>query len=136
MFLKPIKNLQKTIGGKLTFWYSSVFIVSVLFLFCFAYFLLSSSLKKQDREEIQIKLKELTTFYQTGGIPAVEREVTIEKRFEKEIHLFIRVAEKKNKTVLLIPPYQWAQIDIKTLERELLSTDSTWRQLSARRASR
>jgi signal transduction histidine kinase len=132
MSLIPLKHLRKTVSFKLTVWYSGIFILSFLLLFLLAYFLLSSSLNRQDKEAIQLKLKELLALYQTGGIELLEREVSIEKKFEKKNSFFIRLAGPENKTLFLLIPYQWAQFDIKKLERATFHTNTTWIRLLAR----
>jgi signal transduction histidine kinase len=132
MSLIPLKHLRKTVSFKLTVWYSGIFILSFLLLFLLAYFLLSSSLNRQDKEAIQLKLKELLALYQTGGIELLEREVSIEKKFEKKNSFFIRLAGPENKTLFLLIPYQWAQFDIKKLERATSHTNTTWIRLPAR----
>lgn len=132
MSLRPLKHLRKTVSFRLTVWYSGIFILSFLLLFSLAYFLLSSSLNKQDKEAIQLKLKELSTLYQTGGIELLEREVSLEKKFEKKKSFFVRLAGPGNKTVFLLIPYQWAQFDIKELEKTTSNIDTTWIRLPAK----
>jgi signal transduction histidine kinase len=132
MSLIPFKHLRKTVGFRLTVWYSGIFILTSLLLFSLAYFLLSSSLNKQDKEAIQYKLKELSTIYQTGGLELLEREVSIEKKFKKKGPFFIRLGGPDNKTLFLLIPYQWVQFDIKELERTTSNTDATWTRLPAK----
>ncbi len=129
MFLRPPKRLRKKVGFRLTVWYSTIFIFSALFLFALAYFLLSSSLSKQDHEAIQLKLEELSALYETGGRELIEREVTIEKKFEKKIPFFIRLAGRDNKTLFLYIPYQWVEFDIKQLEIMTSNITMTWARL-------
>ncbi|OPX37453.1 MAG: hypothetical protein B1H12_04815 [Desulfobacteraceae bacterium 4484_190.2] len=129
MFLRPLKKLRKTVGFRLTVWYSGIFIFSSLLLFGLTYFLLSSSLGKQNQKAIQLKLKELSAFFESGGMELLEREITIEKKFEKKTPFFIRVAGRGNSTLLLIIPYQWAEFDIRKLQKATHNTHITWIQL-------
>jgi len=129
MFLRSLRNQRKTVSFRLTVWYSSIFILSSLFLFALSYFLLSSSLSKQDHEAIQLRLEELSALYQTGGGELLEREVTIEKKFEKKIPFFIRLAGRDNKTLFLYIPYQWVEFDIKQLEKMTSNITMTWTHL-------
>jgi len=133
MFLMSPNNLRKTVGFRLTVWYSGIFIFSSLLLFVLAYFLLSSSLNKQNHEAIQQKLKELSALFESGGIEFLERGITIEKKFEKKITFFIRVAGRGNKTLLLILPYQWAEFDIKKLGKTTSNTHITWTRLRGKK---
>jgi signal transduction histidine kinase len=132
MFLRPLKDLPKTVGFHLIVWYSGIFILGSLLLFSVMYLILSSSLNKEDREMIQLKLKELSAIYQTGGMEALEREVTVEKKFERENPFFVRLAGQENNTLFLIIPYQWAEFDIKQLETITSNTNMTWVRLPAK----
>lgn len=118
MFFKPLKGLVYTVGFRLTLWYSAMFILSMCFLFGLVYVLISASLSRQDQETIQAQLRELSAVYREGGLGALEREVTREKKFEKPASFFVRLADPSNRTVLLILPYQWADFDLKTLEEK------------------
>lgn len=133
MFLKSLNNLRKTVSFRLTVWYSGIFIFSSLLLFGLVYFLLSSSLSRQNQEAIQLKLEELSALFKSGGIEFLEREITIEKKFEKAIPFFIRVAGQGNKTLLLIIPYQWAEFDIKKLEKTTSNKHITWIRLRGKK---
>ena len=133
MFLKSLNNLRKTVSFRLTVWYSGIFIFSSLLLFGLVYFLLSSSLSRQNQEAIQLKLEELSALFKSGGIEFLEREITIEKKFEKALPFFIRVAGQGNKTLLLIIPYQWAEFDIKKLEKTTSNKRITWIRLRGKK---
>lgn len=133
MCLNPIKNLMKTFGFRLTLWYSGIFILSAFILFGMAYFALSSSLKRQDQQAIRVKLKELSVLYQTGGMASLEREVTIEQKYEQKNPFFIRLAARTNRTLFLKIPYQWAEFNLKMLEKKLPDQKLPWTRLPATR---
>lgn len=116
MFLRRFRHMPKSVGFRLTVWHSAIFILSSLILFGLVYLLLSSSLKRHDREMIQLKLKELSGLYETGGMQDLEREITVEKKFLRKGLFFVRVAGPENETQFLSIPYQWAEFDIKRLE--------------------
>jgi len=59
----------------------------------------------------------------------LEREVTIEKKFEKKIPFFVRLAGHDNKTLFLYIPYQWVEFDIKQLEKVPFNITITWTRL-------
>ncbi len=126
MCLRFLKRFQKTIGFRLTVWYSGIFIISTLILFAIAYFLLSSSLSRQDHNSIQLKLKELSALYQAGGIDQLKREIAIDKKFLKKSPFFIRLSDGKNNTLLLILPYQWLEFDLKKLENIEIDEGIKW----------
>jgi signal transduction histidine kinase len=129
MFSKPLRDLTHTVGFKLTLWYSGMFILSMSLLFAIAYLIVSASLKKQDHELIQLRLRELSTVYAQGGVEALEREVTGEKKFKKGDAFLVRVSDPENTTVFLILPYQWAEFDFKALEEK---PSEGWIELASR----
>jgi signal transduction histidine kinase len=61
----------KTIGIRLTLYYSAYFVASVLLVLGLAYVLLSTALQRKDHQQIQLELGELAAFYRTGGVVAV-----------------------------------------------------------------
>jgi methyl-accepting chemotaxis protein len=116
MLLRPLRKLTKTIGFRLTLWYSAIFVSSSLFLFIIGYFLLYSTLQQQDREAVLLKLQELAALYETGGTPPVERQVMLDKRFGEKNPFFIRVGNSRNKTLFLSLPYAPEAFNIEKLE--------------------
>ncbi|RLB19680.1 MAG: two-component sensor histidine kinase [Deltaproteobacteria bacterium] len=126
MFLKDLHNIPKTISFRLTAWYSIIFILASFLLFAIAYFLVSSTLEKHSREAIQGKVKELALLYQKGGIPALEKEINSVKKFHPKRPFFIRIADAENKTLFLRLGYQWAEFDIKTLEKTPPDPERQW----------
>ncbi len=118
MFSKPLEGLTRSVGFRLTLWYSGMFILSMSVLFGLVYFILSASLGRQDRELIQSRLRELSDVYSEGGLAALEKEVSSEKKFRERSSFFIRVAGPKNETIFLLLPYQWVEFDFKMLEAQ------------------
>jgi len=129
MFLRPLRGLTRSVGFRLTLWYSGMFILSMSVLFSLVYIILSTSLTRQDRESIQAQLRELSSVYREGGLEALERDVTREKKFEKRNSFFVRLAGPGNETVFLILPYQWAEFDFKALEEK---PSESWLELPSR----
>ncbi|RLC26857.1 MAG: two-component sensor histidine kinase [Deltaproteobacteria bacterium] len=126
MSSRPLNLLRKTVGFRLTLWYSGIFILSSLLVFVLAYFLLSSSLARQDHDTIRLKLKSLSTLYRAGGMDLLERQAFMEKKFEKKRPLFIRVSEKDGRTLFLLIPYQWSGFDIRRLEKASPRPGEDW----------
>ena len=129
MFLKSLNRIRKTIGFRLTFWYSAIFILSVLVLFIFAYFYLSSSIRKYERENIRMELKECAAQYQKGGLDALQKEVDFEKHVTGSNPFFIRLAGPGNNTVFLNIPDQWIKFDLKELEAQYINVSKKWLHL-------
>jgi heavy metal sensor kinase len=115
MFLGRLKKRTRTIGFRLTAWYSAVFVVSFFLLFVIAYVFLSSSLKHRDQEALQLKLGELATLYEKGGVQSIEREVALEKEYGKRNLFFVRIFGPHNETLFLSVLYRRAGFDVKQL---------------------
>src|SRR6266571_9271539 len=117
-YLNPrhLVSLRKTITFRLILWYSAFFILSTSFLFLLAYFLLSSSVRQKDREETHQKLGEYAAQYQTGGIEALKKEVSLEGRSGKEDPLFVRLVGPQNTTVFLNATDHWKDFDLTQLD--------------------
>ena len=113
---KQLVTLRKTITFRLILWYSAFFILSTSFLFVLAYFLLSSSVGQKDREETHQKLGEYAAQYQTGGIDALKKEVSLEGGSGKENPLFVRVVGPQNTTVFLNAAEHWKDFDLTRLD--------------------
>jgi heavy metal sensor kinase len=117
MFSKLRRDLKSKVALRLTAWYSLAFVLSMIFLFGFSYFLLASSLNKEDQESVQIRLKELSRVYQTGGIATLEKELTIEKSWHRKDPFLIRLASRENKTLVAAAPQAWEEFDLDVFER-------------------
>jgi len=131
MYLKHLLKIRKTVGFRLTAWYSVIFILSSLFLFVMAYFFLSSALHRQDRKTILLELGKLSAKYKTGGMSSLKKELKIEKKIRKKNPLFIRIAGAKNNTLNIFLPYQWAEFDLKDLEKVIPNSNRKWIRLPA-----
>jgi len=116
MLLKTLRKIPKTIGFRLTFWYSCIFVVSVFLLFLFAYIYLQTTLIHKDHDETLSRLGELQALYQSGGIPLIERDVISYKKSPEKNKFFIRISNRNNQTEYFYLPYQWVEFDIKSLE--------------------
>ncbi len=108
--------MPKTLGFRLTFWYSAIFIVSVSFLFLFAYIYLDATLVRKDRDETLTRLRELSTLYQSGGMSLFIKGVAASKKAPGKNKFFIRLASPRNRTLYIYLPYQWVGFKIKSLE--------------------
>jgi signal transduction histidine kinase len=122
--------MGKTIGFRLTLWYSSIFILSSLIFFVLIFFFLSLSLQQQDREVIQAELEDYLTIYQKGGIDALLKEMK-ENKSEKDI-FFIHLVGFDNDTVFLYVPEEQAKFDLKQFENKVTKDTGQWLYLSAK----
>jgi signal transduction histidine kinase len=67
----PFSRSGKSIGFKLTVYYSAYFVAGVLLVLGLAYVLLSTALERKDQQQVQLELEELVGLYRTGGAAAV-----------------------------------------------------------------
>ena len=132
MSLRFLERIPKTIGFKLTLWYSGIFFLSSLILFALVYFTLSLSLEKKDREIILSELKECVAQYQKDGIKGLQKEVEFEKHVLGKNLFFVRLEGPANNTILLNIPEQWANFDLKQLERRAIKDNRHWLYLTTR----
>ncbi|NVM25329.1 MAG: HAMP domain-containing histidine kinase [Desulfobacterales bacterium] len=131
MYLKHLLKIRKTVGFRLTAWYSGIFILSSLLLFVMGYFFLSSALRRQDRKTTVLELGKLSAKYKRGGMSSLEKELKIEKKIRKKNPLFIRIAGAKNNTLSIFLPYQWAEFDLNKLETTIPHDNRKWIRLPA-----
>jgi signal transduction histidine kinase len=126
MCSKLPEKMIKRINVRLALLFSFLFTVSFLFLFGITYFLLSSSLKREDHNALSLKLLSLGAEYRIGGIERLLREVQLEKIFGERAISMVRVADRKNNTLYLLTPAYWTVYDIESLTQK---TDSSIKDL-------
>jgi signal transduction histidine kinase len=126
MSLKPLKNLRKTAGFRLTLWYSGIFSLSSLVLFGLTYFLLAFHLRENDQAVIETKLQALSILYEAGGMEDLRKDVAIEKDLKKKDPFLVRVAGEKNQTLFLNVPSQSAEFDFGELQAIPLQGGGQW----------
>jgi signal transduction histidine kinase len=130
MSSKRSRKIYKTFRFRLTISFSLAFIVLSLLLFTFAYFLLSSSLQANDRTAITLKLKEYADEYRSGSIDALKREIKIDSGSGSLRYFMVRLADSRNKTMLLQQPAEGVNYDFLQLEA-MAPKNERWIQLKA-----
>ena len=116
MFSGALDPLRKAISFRLALWYSAFFILSTVSLFALAYFLLASTLRQHDRDDVEQRLHQLAAQYQATDLAGLKKELALETRLRKSKPFFIRIAGPRNTTVFLQIPDQWAAFDVSKLE--------------------
>ncbi len=106
------RRVQKKAALPLVIWYSSGFFLNALLLFALAFFLLRSYLIEEDRSAVQLKLMELMSSYQGGGLSSLEKEVEVERSFGRKNPFFIRLLDRSGKTVAQILPSSLGEDDV------------------------
>jgi signal transduction histidine kinase len=116
MLSEALKQVPKTLGFRLTVWYSALFILSSALLFGVAFLLVSSTIQEHDHQIVQAKIDEYALVDRTDGLPALLHRIRLEEESNLESGIFIRLSDSQNKTLLSIIPHQWKALDVKTLE--------------------
>lgn len=124
-----LKRLRQKISVRLTLWFSAIFCLGSLAVLLLAYFLLSASLRQQDRQNILAALKEYQAQYKAGKLIALRNALKFEKSAGKPNIFFVRLAGPNNQTLFLHLPDQWADFDLSRLEGARLFQE--WLRLRA-----
>src|SRR2546425_128845 len=104
-----LSRARKTLGFRLTLWYAAIFIASSVMLFIVSYIFLSASVR-DNRKDVQSKLKKYLTIAQRDGLAAVERAAG-----HRRNTFFVRILGPGNNTVYLSNPQLWDKFDVKPL---------------------
>jgi signal transduction histidine kinase len=126
MSLKSLKLWSKTVGFRLAIWYSTIFILSSVALFVFAYFFLSSSIQQRDQDLVQSRLKEFQSQYATGGIETLKSKILSEKPSSRGNPFFVRVAGPTGNTLFLNKPHQWTDFDLRGIGVATVDGKERW----------
>jgi signal transduction histidine kinase len=128
MFSRPLSQIRKTLGFRLTVWYSTLFIVSSAILFSLAYFLVSATIRKYDQEIVLAKIDEYARLERTEGVQALMREIRMEEDANLESGFFVRLADPLNRTILLTVAHRWKWLDLDKVETiSMPSSEAQWR---------
>jgi len=122
MFSKILSSIRRRLNLRLSFVFSSLFMFSFLVLFGITYIMLSTSLRRDDRELTRMKLLELWTHYQLGGILNLRRAVLSGSGTGPGKLFFIRVADPSNRSRFLYIPEQWQDLEGEELEKVFMES--------------
>jgi signal transduction histidine kinase len=106
MFSKILRELSKKLNLRLAAVFTALFIASFLVLFGIIYAMLSSSMRREDRETMGLKLLELWTHYRLGGIQKIQTELFVAGDLAGEDIILIRILDTRNDTL-----FQWLHSD-------------------------
>jgi hypothetical protein len=118
MFLSSLIRIRKTIGFRLTVWYSLYLISSCLLIFGALYLILSNSVKQSDYWTVRAELMEFASHYNTGGIDAVRKQIAVSNEAHGKNSLFVRLYRQNGESVYLTIPDRWAGIDFNILKKK------------------
>ena len=104
------KRFHKTLGFRLTFWYSSIFILSSLTLSIVSFAFVFSTMR-DNRKAIQLKLAEYRSLADATEFRRWLRHSPSSATPAGATSFFVRVVAPGNKTVLLSNPRLWEEFD-------------------------
>ena len=115
MPLKLLNRASKKLGVRLTLWYSTIFILSSVILFIVSYVFLSTHIQ-DNREDVELKLKDYLSLAEEGGIPAVQKEIEDGREASPNTHFFVRILDSEHKIVFSSNPQLWERFDLRPLQ--------------------
>ena len=130
MPLKFNRSFFRTLGFRLTSWYSGIFIVSSLVLMSVSYLFVFSTMR-DERNAIQSRLREYASVVETGGIPALESKFREQRRPSRRNSFFARVTNAANATNFLGNPRLWETFDFTNPQKVPLIDQ--WQYYSSKR---
>lgn len=130
--LSDLRRLSRSAGFRLALWYSGFFIAGCVFFFGLAYFQLSASLAKRDREAVVSKFWDLAGEYQDSGLDGLERAVALQGKQRKTRPFFIQYMGPKDATPSRFLPEEWTEFDLATLENMGPGKEEHWLALGSR----
>jgi signal transduction histidine kinase len=104
------KRFHKTLGFRLTFWYSSIFILSSLTLSIVSFAFVFSTMR-DNRKAVQLKLVEYRSLVESEGIQGLAKALAEQRNPSRRTSFFVRVVAPGNKTALLSNPLLWEEFD-------------------------
>ena len=124
------KRLHKTLGFRLTFWYSSIFILSSLTLSIVSFAFVFSTMR-DNRKAIQLKLAEYRSLADSEGIQALAETLAEQRNPSRRTSFFVRVVAPGNKTMLLSNPRLWEEFDFMRFDDRQI--DKQWHYFPSQR---
>src|SRR3984893_1521189 len=131
MSLEFLKRFRRSFSFRLSIYFVTGFLLSSMILFGFAYFLVSSSLQKNDKTAIQLKLKEYADEYQNNAIPGVKTKAESETSSGVLRPFMVRLASPHNQTIFMKPPAEGVNYDFKRLEQGTDVDSNPWIHLQS-----
>lgn len=133
MLSGALRPISKTLGFRLTAWYSVFFIFSSILLFTLAFYWVASTIREYDHQIVQAKIDEYDLMERTDGLQALIHGIRLEEDNNLESGFFVRLSDPLNKTLLLIIPNQWKALDVSRLEDTPIPfSGEQWRSLIPR----
>ncbi|HBR05544.1 MAG TPA: two-component sensor histidine kinase [Desulfovibrio sp.] len=95
---------------RLTVWYAGVFFLSSVLLFGLAYYLLSSTVRFQDRRVMTGKIADYANVAQSQGLPALLEVIRLEAEHEVSTDFFLRLQDAEGRILAQAVPLWWQDV--------------------------
>lgn len=123
------KKINSTIGLRIAAGYSLLMLLSFLVLMVIAYFSLSATLARHERDQVSVELQSLRAQYLEGGMDSFEQTVLKNDQFRKNNPFFTRVVDRAGQTVRMYFPQYWLEFDLAALEKLPPASPGSWTRL-------
>jgi signal transduction histidine kinase len=123
------KRFHKTLGFRLTFWYSSIFIISSLTLSIVSFAFVFSTMR-DNRKTIQLQLAQYRSIADAGGVQAIENIINQQGRPSQRRSFFVRVIGPGDETLFLSNPRLWQEFDFSRVDWQ---TEGEWQYFTSNR---
>ena len=110
MRLRFGSSFHRTLGFRLTAWYSGIFIVSSLVLLSVSYLFLFSSMRDH-RGAIQSQLRKYVAVAEAGGVEGLANELAKQRRPSRRNSYFARITNAASETIFLGNQRLWEKFD-------------------------
>lgn len=106
---------RKSIGLRLALWFSVFFVLGNVVLFGLSYFLLSDSLRRRDRDSLEVRLQQLAAQYQSSDLAGLKKALSLEARLRRSKPFFVRIAGPNNALVFMELPDEWSDFNLEQI---------------------
>jgi len=130
MPLEFLKRYRKTLGFRLTFWYSAIFILSSLTLSIVSFLFVFSTVR-DNRGAIQAQLAKYVDLANAEGVGAVQERVRQQSGTSRRSSFFVRIVDPNNVTSFLSHPKLWEKFDVARPHDPLL--EGQWHYYTSKR---
>jgi len=110
MRLRFSSSFHRTLGFRLTAWYSGIFIVSSLVLLSVSYLFLFSSMRDR-RGETQSQLRKYVALVEARGVSGLASEFGKQRKPSRRNSYFARITNAASVTIFLSNPRLWEKFD-------------------------
>jgi signal transduction histidine kinase len=109
MFSSQLERWRRSIGLRLSLWYTGLFTLSGVALFTLVYYLFAAAVQGKEVEIVEGRLKEYAAIYTSSGIRALELWLRSAGEAKDAPPLFVRVLGPRNNLVFDRVPPDWVE---------------------------